>query len=235
MTSYGKEPFTNMAQLSSREYLRRSLGHHVDVRWLTNKLNSHLAGRKLLAASSGLDIALVASESADDRILARDTSKLMMKMTPTAEMAEILGLSGDELGKACHAYAVLQVDSAARSRSTPRSVTLVPELQAPAMDGSMVRLWSIEVMRSANHAIVNDAPFDACSFDAAWDKAAHHDRLDVAKSTQKLHESSEAVKTVILDAMDVSAKERVAIELDTNHLDAELTLEQNLRDAAHSY
>ena len=72
MTSHGKELFTNMAQLSSKEYLRRALGHHVDVRGLTNKLNSHLAGRKLLAASSGLDITAVASESADDRILARD-------------------------------------------------------------------------------------------------------------------------------------------------------------------
>ena len=54
-------------------------------------------------------------------------------------------------------------------------------------------------------------------------------KLDVAKSTQRLHESSEAVKTVLINALDHSAKERVAVELDKGHRNAELTLEQNLR------
>ena len=118
MSTHGKELLTNISQLSSKEYLRRALGHHVQQRILIDESNAHLAGRRLLAASSGLDNARAASESSDDRILARDTSTIMMAKTPSPEMAELLGLSEDELEKPSHVFAVLQVDSVARSRST---------------------------------------------------------------------------------------------------------------------
>ena len=124
MSTPGKELLTNISQLSSKEYLRRALGHHVQQRILTDEINAHLAGRRLLAAYSGLDNARAASESSDDRILARDTSTIMMAKTPSPEMAELLALTEDELEKPSHVFAVLQVDSVARSRSTPRTFTL---------------------------------------------------------------------------------------------------------------
>ena len=60
MSTPGKELLTNISQLASKEYLRRALGHHVQQRILIDEINAHLAGRRLLAASSGLDNARAA-------------------------------------------------------------------------------------------------------------------------------------------------------------------------------
>ena len=87
----------------------------------------------------------------------------------------------------------------------------------------------LEAKTSANYAITTGKRFDAWAMDASWEKSAHNDRLDFAKATQKLHISREQVKTTLLNWLDRSAMERVSVELDADHRNAELTLEQSLR------
>jgi hypothetical protein len=76
---------------------------------LINEINNQLAGRQLLAASNRSDNSRAASESADDRILARDTSQIMMPSPASPEMAALLGLSEDELDKPSHAFTTFAV------------------------------------------------------------------------------------------------------------------------------
>ena len=70
------------------------------------------------------------------------------------------------------------------------------EFQADELAGSVILSLTQELVAIANGCAQNEVPFEVANYEKDWRECLQADRVETAKSTQRLQESTKATKDI---------------------------------------
>ena len=229
-------------QLDGTLLVSYGIKFHEEMALLTNKLANEISGRELLRKLYPTSDIAFCSGNGDDRVLARARkSRAMVPVRPSPSLAKLLNLTtvGDVaegmetrassavktvVHKAHANYSALSIAFDSEGRE---SIELSDAYKAEEMQGSVLVQLAQELVLVANGCIECGIPYAASDYDSAWAECLQAERKDAAQAYQRLHESEKRMKSELIELLDQSALERVAVILGGR---GELSIEQTLRN-----